>query len=140
MVDHSFQRARFRKKITRVRNDLQRLSPWQSRQRLFVKSHDLHICAAYDEEGRRPNSVEEIAGEVRTPAARNDRAHAMREIRGRNERGRCSRAGAKQPKRKPREKCLPVDPIHRVDEAGCQQWNVEHITPIGLFSRREEVE
>src|SRR5271166_5257357 len=49
-------------------------------------------------------------------------------------------AGAKQPKRKPREKCLPVDPIHRVDEAGCQQWNVEHITPIGLFSRREEVE
>jgi len=139
MVDHSLQRAGFRKKMARVRNDLQRLSPWQSRQRLFVKSHDLHICAANDKEGRHPNSVEGIAGEVRTPPARNDRAHAMREIRGRNERGRCSSAGAKQPKRKPREIWLLVQLVDGVDEAGCQQWNVEHIAAIGLFSRREEV-
>ena len=98
-----------------------------------------NIRAANNEEGRSPNSVEEIAGEVQTPAARNDRAHAMREIRGRNERGRCSRAGAKQPKRKPREIWLLVQPVDGVDEAGRQQWNVEHIAAIGLFSRREEV-
>ena len=98
-----------------------------------------NIRAANNEEGRSPNFVEGIAGEVRTPAARNDRAHAMREIRGRNERGRCSRAGAKQPKRKPCEIWLLVQPVDGVDEAGCQQWNVEHIAAIGLFSRREEV-
>jgi len=102
-----------------VGNDLQGLSPWQSQQRLFVEFDDPDIRAANDEEGgRRPNSVEGIAGEVRTPAARNDRAHAMQEIRDRNERSHGSCAGAKQPKRKPREKCLPVDPIHRVRRAG----------------------
>src|SRR5271166_4302068 len=73
-----------------VGNDLQGLSPWQSQQRLLVEFDDPDIRAANNEEGRRPNSVEGIAGEVRTPAARNDRAHAMREIRGRNERSRGS--------------------------------------------------
>ncbi len=122
-----------------VGNNLQGVSPSQSRQRLLVEFDDPDICAADNEEGRRLNSVEKIAGEVRTPPARNDRADAMREVRGRNERSRRSRAGAEQSERKPREMGLLVQPVDGVDKSVRQQRDVKHIATIGLFGRREEV-
>jgi len=111
-----------------VGNDLQGVSPSQSRQRLLVEFDDPDICAVDNEEGRRLNSVEKIAGEVRTPTARNDRADAMREVRGRNERSRCSRAGAEQSERTDHavrgfERCLKPGPAGSASAASGNERN-----------------
>ncbi len=74
VTDDRLQRSRLGEEMARTRNDLQCLRTLQARESLLVELDDAMVEPAHDQEGRRANPVQHVAGKIRAPAARDDGA------------------------------------------------------------------
>src|SRR2546430_2045494 len=79
--------------------------------RFFVQLDDAGIFAADDQQRRRFHARESAAGEIRTSAARDDGADAIRNARGRDERRAAASARAEIS-----DALLRAEPLRRADE------------------------
>src|SRR6516162_2194161 len=140
MADHRLQRSRLWKQVARTRNDFQRFRTTQARERLFVEFDDAEIDAAHDQERRRVDLTERVAGQVGTPTAGDDRAHPIAEPGRGHKRRRCPGAGAEQAEWKTAHNRLPSEPTHDVNKPLCQKPNIEDVGPIGFLLHSQQVE
>ena len=74
MIDHSLQRTKLGKEMTRARNDFQLLGAAQTSQSFFVQLDHDDIVTSNNQKCWRPHLVEGIAGEIGAPSARDNRA------------------------------------------------------------------
>jgi hypothetical protein len=114
-------------------------SPEEFECRLIELDHP-QISAAYDQECRRLDLGQYVAGKVRAPAARNHSADAITERTSRDKRGGRARARSEQSNGQTAHIWLLGDPAHHVDQAAAEQLNVEDFPPVIFFVGHKKVE
>jgi hypothetical protein len=93
--------------------------------RLAIQIEDCVVAAADDQQCRRDHPIQRRSRKIRPSPARDDRAHELASIRGGDERGRRSGAGAKEAERKRPQQRRDPHPIHDACGSVGQQRDVE---------------
>src|SRR6516164_3825027 len=79
VLNHGLQCSRLGEEVTGSRDDFQCLGPTEPRERVFVEFDDIIIETARDQQRRRENLIECVAGEIRPSSARDDRLYPTTE-------------------------------------------------------------
>ena len=140
LVNDCIQRSRLRKQMSGTWDDFQRLGPFQARECLLVELNDAKVEASDDQQRRSAHVIQGSARQIGPAAPRYNGADALGSPGSRHERSRSSGTGAKQPKWKLADRRLPIQPADNINKAVCQKRNVEHIGPISLLVRSQEIE
>src|SRR6266481_3551878 len=119
------QRAGFFEEVRRPGDDYELFFAAKLRESRPVQLDNLKIVAANDEQGRCPDARQGGSGQIGSPAARDDRAHHIGALSGRNQRGAGAGAGAEIAD--PKVSRVPVlrEPVRGGDEPLGEEADVE---------------
>jgi len=134
-----FERARLLEQMAGALDDDQLLRRAQPAIGHPVQLDDLRVEAADDQQGRRGDVRQRIAGEIGAAAARHDRLRRARHRRCRQGRSGAG-AGPERADRQVRGLRRRDGPVGGEVEAGGEQRDVEDVGAVALFGRGQKVE
>jgi hypothetical protein len=139
-LDDHVESARLFEEMSRAGHDGERCRAVHPRLGRPVQLEDLRIILTDDQQSRRFHPGQGRRCEVWPAASAHHGLDVSRQRRSGNE-SRCrSRARAEETDREGLQERLCAHPLHRVDDATAQQWNVEDVMTIATLGAGQQIE